>query len=177
LANPTSPTAEQDRPVPLHGIRIALCVALLAGCAYWLLAFISDKQWHALHPGAMPSGVPDPLAILWFALPLLLYAVSGLLLSTRSEDLIIAGAGMAAGLAPPAALLAVATLLGSMFFSFYPEPYFLPMAISLVALFAGSAWTLVSAFRMGKANWGVFLPAGGGTFICVAICVTKGMNS
>jgi hypothetical protein len=38
------------------------------------------------------------------------------------------------------------------------------MAISLLALFAGSVWIIVSGFRIGKVNWGAFLLAGGVTF-------------
>jgi len=139
---------------------------------------ISDKQWHAHHPGAGVSTVPDPLwiSILGVALPLALYVLSVWLLSTRSEELIAAGAGIAAGLSPSAMMFSVATFVGLMFLSFYPEPYFLPMAISLLTIFASSVWIVVSAFRIGKVNWGAFLVAAVVTFVCLAICVAKGMS-
>jgi hypothetical protein len=177
LPNPDSLDSNGNRPVPRHGIRIALHLSLLAACAVWLLEFISDKQWREQHPGAGASSVPLPLWILIVsvALPFVLYLLSVSLLSTRSEELIAAGAGIAAGISPFSMIFSVLALLGSMFFSFYPEPYFLPLAISLLVLFGSGVWMIVSAFRIGKVNWGAFLLAAGVTFISLAICAHKGM--
>jgi len=178
LPNPDSFDSNGNRPVRRYGIRIALHLSLAAACAFWLFTFISDKQWHAHHPGAGVSTVPDPLwiSILGVALPLALYVLSVLLLSTRSEELIAAGAGIAAGISPFALVFSVTDSLGIMFFSFFPDPYFLPMAISLLTIFASSVWIVVSAFRIGKVNWGAFLVAAVVTFVCLAICVAKGMS-
>jgi hypothetical protein len=178
LPDPASFDSNGNRPVPLHGIRIALHLSLAAACAWWLFTFISDKQWHEQHPGAGASGVPDTLwvSILRVALPFVLYVLSVLLLSNRSEELIAAGAGIAAGLSPFSLMFSVFAFLGSTFFSFYPEPYLLPMAISLLTLSASTVWIVVSGFRIGRVNWGIFLLAAGVTFICLAICVVKGMS-
>jgi hypothetical protein len=178
LPKPAAFDSNGNRPVPRHGIQIALHLSLLAACACWLLTFISDKQWHEHHPGAGVSGIPVPLwiSILWVALPFVLYVISVLLLSTRSEELIAAGAGIAAGISPFSLLLAVSVFLGATFFSFFPIPYFIAMAISLLALFGSSVWIIVSAFRIGKVNWGMFFLAAFLTFVCLAICVAKGMS-
>jgi hypothetical protein len=178
LPNPASLDSNGNRPVPRHGIRIALHVSLLAACAFWLFTFISDKQWHERHLGAGASGVPDPLwiSILLVALPVVLYLLSLLLLSTRTEELIAAGAGVAAGISPFSLMFSVTASLGNTFFSFFPDPYRFPMAISLLALFAGSIWIIVSAFRIGKVNWGAFLLAAGVTFFSLAICAHRAMG-
>jgi hypothetical protein len=83
-----------------------------------------------------------------------------LLLSNRSEELIAAGGAIAFGLSPFSLMFSVFAFLGSTFFSFYPEPYFLPMAISLLTLSASTVWIVVSGFRIGKVNWGIFVAAG-----------------
>jgi len=178
LPNPDSFDANGNRPVPQHGIRIALHLSLLTACAVWLLEFISDKQWHEHHPGAGASSVPLPLwtLIVSVALPLVLYLLSVSLLSTRSEELIAAGAGIAAGISPFSLIFSVSAVLGSTFFSFYPEPHFLPLAISLLVLFGSGVWMIVSAFRIGKVNWGAFFLAAGVTFIGLAICAHKAMG-
>jgi len=99
-----------------------------------------------------------------------------LLLSNRTEELIAAGAGIAAGLSPFSLMFLVLAFLGSTFFSFYPKPYLIPMAILLLTLSGSAVWIVVSGFRIGKVNWGIFLLAAGGTFICQSICVVKGMS-
>jgi len=99
------------------------------------------------------------------------------LLSNRSEELIAAGAGIAVGISLFSLMFSVFAFLGSTFFSFYPEPYFLTMAISLLTLSASTVWIVVSGFRIGKVNWGIFILAAGVTFICMAICVAKVMSS
>jgi hypothetical protein len=130
------------------------------------------------HLGAGAGGVPDPLwiSVLLVALPFVLYLLSLLLLSTRTEELIAAGAGIAAGMSPFSLMFSVTASLGITFFSFSPDPYLLPMAISLLAVFAGSVWIIVSAFRIGKVNWGAFLLAAGVTFFSLAICTHRGMG-
>ncbi len=177
LPNPASFDSNGNLPVPLHGIRIAVGMALPAACAFWLFTFISDKQWHEHHPGTGASGIPNSLwiSILWVLLPFVLYVLSVLLLATRSEESIAAGAGIAAGISPFSLIFSVFGFFG-LLFSFYPEPYLLEMAISLLVLFASSVWIIASAFRIGKVNWGMFLLAAGLTFVCLAICVAKGMS-
>src|SRR5580658_3891987 len=172
LPNPAPFDSNGNRPVPRHGIRIALHLSLLAACACWLVTLISDKQWHEHHPGAGASGGPVPLwsSFLWVALPFVLCVLSVLLLSSRSESLIAAGAGIAAGISPFSLLFSVSALLGAPFFSFFPVPYFIGMAISLLTLFGSSVWIMVSASRIAKVNWGVFLLAAGVTFTCLGIC-------
>ena len=85
-------------------------------------------------------------------------------LEGANGSFIAAGAGIAAAISPFSLMFSVTASLGITFFSFSPDPYLLPMAISLLALFAGSVWIIVSAFRIGKVNWGAFLLAGGITF-------------
>lgn len=176
--NPDSFDSNGNRPVPRHGIQIALHLSLLAACAYWLFTFISDKQWHEHHPGAGASSVPAPLSILVLlvALSFVFYVLSLLLLSARSEELIAAGAGIAAAMSSFGLMFSVTASLGMMFLSFYPDPYFLPLAISLLVLFAGSAGTIVAAFRIAKVSWGTFLLASAITVIGLAVCVHKAMS-
>ena len=173
--NPDSFDSDGNRPVRLHGIRIALHLVLATACVYLLLAFISDKQWHQRHPGSGASQVPvsPSTVVLTIAFPLVTYLMCVLLLSARSEEAIAAGAGVAMGLSPFLLFFSIMTLVGLMFFSFYPEPYFVPMAISLVTLIASSVWIFVSAIRIGKTNWFFSLLAAAATFVCIAYVAAK----
>jgi hypothetical protein len=154
--------------VPLHGIRIAMGLALVAAGAFSLFTFIGDKEWHKHHPGAGASGFVDPLwmSILWIALPLVPFVLSGLLLSTRSEQSKAAGAGVATGLFASTFILAIAALL-SLFFRFYPDPYFWQNMVAILTFIACSVWIIVAAFRIGKVSWGVFFLSAGATLVCM----------
>ena len=176
--NPDSFDSDGNRAVPRHKIRIALHLSLLSASAVWVLELIADKQWHEHHPGMGASSVPVPLwiSIVVVAFPVVLYLLCVSLLSSRSEELIAAGAGIAAGISPFSLIFPVATFLG-MSLSFFPDPYTLPVAISLLVLFCSGVWMAVAAFRIGKVNWGAFLLAAVVTFIGLAICVSKAMGS
>lgn len=167
--NSDSWDSDGNRLVPLHGIRIALGLAFLAAGAFLLFTFIGDRQWHEHHPGAGASGFPDPLwmSILWILLPVAPFVLSGLLLSTRSEESKAGGAGVAAGLFACLLIFAIAALL-SLFLGFFPDPYALPKAIAILTFLACSVWTIVSAFRIGKVSWGAFFLAFGVTVIFMA---------
>ena len=159
--------SDGNRQVPLHGIRIAMALALLAASTFCLLAFIGDKHWRENHPG---SGFQDPLwiSILWIALPLIPFILSELLLSTRSEESIAAGAGVAAGLFGCGFIFAIAVFIGSWVLRLSPDPYALQNTISIVTFLACGVWIIVSAFRIGTVSWGVFFLAAGATLICMA---------
>jgi hypothetical protein len=178
--SPDSFDRDGNRYVPKHGIRIALHVSLVATCAYWLFAFISDKQWLEHNPGPGAGSVPIPLwiSIVGIALPFGLYLLSVLLLSTRSEELIAGGAGVAAGMSPFGLTFSVAAFLGmGMRFALSPTPFFLPMATAVLVVFIGSAWIAVSALRIAKVSWGAFLAGAGVSFFGLAIFVHKAMGS
>lgn len=155
--------------VPLHGIRIALGLAFLAAGAFSWFTFIGDEQWHEHHPGAGAGGFVNPLwmSILWIALPLVPFVLSGLLLSARSGQSKAAGAGIAAGLFACGFIFAIAAFL-SLFLRFFPDPYVWENMIAILTFLACSVWILVSAFRVGKVSWGVFFLAVGTTLICMA---------
>ena len=142
-----------NRLVPLYGIRIAMGLAFAAASAFLWLGFIGDRRWHEQNPGTGASGFPDPLwmSILWFALPLAPFLLSGLLLSTRSEKSKAGGAGVAAGLFAWGLLVAIAAFLG-LFLTFGPNPYLRAMVIANLMFFACSVWAIVSAFRVGIAS-------------------------
>jgi hypothetical protein len=147
-----------------------MALAFLAASAFWLFPFIGDRQWHKDHPGAGASGVPDPLwlLLLWIALPLVPYLLSGLLLSTRGEESKAGGAGVAAGLFAWGFIFAIVAFV-SLFFRFSPDPYGLQNTIAVVTFFACSFWIIVSAIRIGKGpNWGVFLLSAVATLTCMA---------
>jgi len=163
-------TATGDRPlnpdlwdsdgnllVPRHGIRIAMGLALAAACAYWLFTFIAEKEARTLNP-LQPSEFPDSIwvTILWVALPVVPFIVSVVLLSSRSQGGIAAGAGIGAALCLCSLLFSIAALLGFVL-TFGPIPYALPLAVSNLIFSASSVWVIVSAFRIAyKAGWGMF---------------------
>jgi hypothetical protein len=165
--NSASLDSDGNRLVPLHGIRIALGLALLAACAFLLFTFFGDRQLHEDHLGA--SGFPDPpwMLILRFALPSVPFLLSGLFLSKRSEECKAGGAGVAAGLFVCGVLFALAAFL-SMFFGFFPDPYALAKAIAILTFLACSVWIIVLAFRIGKACSRIFSLAFGATLIFMA---------
>ena len=163
-------TAADDRPpnpglwdsdgnllVPRHGIRIAMGLALVAVGAYWLFTFIAEREMRTLNP-LQPSQFPDSLwvTILRVALPLVPFIASLVLLSTRGEEGIAAGAGIGAALFLCSLLFSIAALLGFVL-TFGPIPYALPLAVSNLIFSASSVWVIVSAFRIAyKAGWGMF---------------------
>jgi hypothetical protein len=171
--NSASVESEGNRPVPLHGVRIAMAPALLAAGAFYRFTIIPDKQWLENHPG---SGVPSPpwISVLWVALPLVLYVLSWLLLSARSEESIAAGAGVAAGLFTCGLVFAITVLAGFLLgFGLSPDPYAFQNTISILTFLACSLWIIVSGFRIGKVDWGIFLLAASSTLICVACLTAK----
>lgn len=169
--NPALYDSEGNLIVPRHGIRIAMAVAALAAAAFFLFNSLADRKWHQVHPGSGASGSPDPLwmVALWAALPLVPLVLSWLLLSARREDAITAGAGVALSLSVNCLLFALAAAVG-FFFGFAPDSYGVPVAISIVIVLVCSAWTIVSAFRIGaKAGWGVFFLAAAVTLVSMAV--------
>jgi len=143
--------------IPLHGIRIAMGLALGTAGAYWLFTFIAEREMHTTNP-LQPSGFPDSfwVTILWVALPLMPFIASVVLLSTRSQGGIAAGAGIGAALFLCSLLFSIAALLGFLLTS-GPIPYALPLAVSNLIFSASSVWVIVSAFRIAyKAGWGMF---------------------
>jgi hypothetical protein len=155
--NPDLWDSDGNLLVPRHGIRIAMGLALAAAGAYWLFAFIADREMRRLNP-LQPSQFPDSfwVTILWAALPLAPFIVSLVLLSTRSQGGIAAGAGIGAALFLCSLLFSVAALLGFVL-TFGPIPYALELAVSNLIFSACSVWITVSAFRIAyKAGWGMF---------------------
>jgi hypothetical protein len=167
-ANPVLFDSDGNLIVPRYGIRIVLGLALLAYAAFWMISFLEDKQWHVHHPGTGASGVPDPLwmVILWGALSLVPFILSQLLLTTRCEESVAAGAGVAAALCVSSLMFSLAMAAGFVFWG--PEYYAIPTAITVLTLIGCSVWVIVSAFRIGaKAGWIVFFLAGGATLFCM----------
>ena len=155
--------------VPLHGIRIAMGLSLLAAAGFLCFAYLGDKQWHEQNPG---SGAGDFVTPLWMwilriALPLVPFFLSVLLLSTRSENSKAAGAGIAVALFSSGLLFAIAALFSLIFMQFFAVPYILQELIASFTFLACSIWILVSAFRIGKASWGIFLLTLAATLICL----------
>lgn len=107
------------------------------------------------------------MSILWIALLIVPFVLSGLLLSTRSEESIAAGAGVATGLFACGIIVAIAAFL-SLFLRFFPDPYFRQNMIAILTFFGSSLWIIVSAFRIGKVSQGIFFLALGATVICMA---------
>lgn len=172
--NPDSWDSEGNLVVPLHGIRIALGVSLLAAGAFFWFAYLGDKRWHEQHPGDSGAFVtPLWLSMLWIALPLVPFIISALLLSTRSEQSKAAGAGIAAGLFTAGFLFAAAALGGMFFLSFSPDPYVLQDLTAVVVFLGCTVWILISAFRIGKSSWGVFFM----TLVATLICLTLGSHA
>jgi hypothetical protein len=170
--NPASYDSGGNLLVPRYGIRIAFGVAFLAACSFSLFNYLGDKLWHEQHLGAGAGGFADPLwmVVLWIALPLVPFVLSGLLIGVRGEEGIAAGAGIAAALFVCLLIFSIATLFGLLFLRFYQDPYDLPITVSIVLFIASSLWVIVSAFRIGaKAGWGIFLLAAGGTLLSMAL--------
>jgi hypothetical protein len=155
---PDSWDSEGNLLVPLHGIRIALGLSFLAAAAFFCFAYLSDKQWHEQNPGPGAGGFVTPLWMwtLRIALPLVPFILSALLLSTSSENSKAAGAGIAVALFSSGLLVAIAALFSFFFMQFSPVPCALQELIANLAFLACSVWILVSAFRIGKASWGIF---------------------
>lgn len=152
--------SEGNLLIPRYGIRIAMCLALLAAGAFWLFEFLADTESHKLYP-LQPSEFPDSVwrTIQWMALPLVPYLVSGLLLSRRSEEAKAAGAGVAGGLFLCSLPFSIFSVLGLGFFT-GPKPYALPILISSLTFSVCGIWIVVSAFLIArKAGWGVFFLA------------------
>jgi hypothetical protein len=158
--NPDLWDSDGNLVVPRQGIRIAMGLALAAAGAYWLFTFIAEREMRKLNP-LQASGFPDSflVTILWVALPLIPFTVSVLLLSTRSQEAIAAGAGIGAALFLSALLFSIAALLGFVL-AFGPVPYARPLAVSNLIFSACSFWIIVSAFRIAfKAGWELFFLA------------------
>lgn len=155
--NPDLWDSDGNLLVPRHGIRVAMGLALVAAGAYWLFTFIAEREMRTLNP-LQPSEFPDSfwVTILWVALPLVPFIVSVVLLSTRSQGGIAAGAGIGAALFLCSLLFSIAALLGFVL-TFGPIPYAFPLAVSNLIFSACSVWITVSAFRIAyKAGWGMF---------------------
>ena len=162
--------AEGNLIVPRHGIRIALLVASLAAAVFYWCGYLENQQWHQEHPGTGASGVPDPgwMILLWIALPLVPLIVSQGLLSLRNEDLIAAGAGVAAALVTGLSLIAVLAVLSLTFMSFFPDPYIRQQLLAVLVFLVCSFWVAVSAWRIAaKVRPGVFFLAGTVTLVCM----------
>ena len=148
---------EEDRP-HLYGIRGALFLALLSVGAVVVLSSLGDKQWRNSHPGGNGLIAPDPLwvAILWFALPVIPYLSSGLLLSARNEEFLALGAGVAGALFGFAFLFGLSVLGSITFLNFSPGPYDAPIGIVTLLFLVCCIWIFISAFRIGTLSWGPF---------------------
>ena len=155
--NPDLWDSDGNLLVPRHGIRVAMGLALVAAGAYWLFTFIAEREMRTLNP-LQPNEFPafPWVTILWVALPLVPFIVSVVLLSTRSQGGIAAGAGIGAALFLCSLLFSIAALLGFVL-TFGPIPYAFPLAVSNLIFSACSVWITVSAFRIAyKAGWGMF---------------------
>jgi hypothetical protein len=175
LGNPALGTALPRRPVPLHGIRISMVLALAAASTALYYIQAAGKVVDRLHPDGL-KGVPDPtwISVLWVALPLVPYLLSLGLLSTRSTACVAAGAGIAGGLF--ATLLILSPGMGAGLFvalGLSQAPYFFQIVIPSLVLLAISFWVVVAAVWTGKANWIVSCLAAGATFLCT----TSGFSS
>jgi hypothetical protein len=158
--------------VPLHGIRIALGLSFLAACVFCVFTYLGDKQWHDLNPGNSGSFVTPPW--IWglrFALVLVPFVVSLLLLSTRSEHFKAAGAGVAFALFSTGLLFALAGIVG-LFLGIARGPNVLPELAAILAFVASSLWIVVSAIRIGKVSLRLFFLA----LVTTAVCLTWGYH-
>src|ERR1700690_3622345 len=158
LPNPAISSTGRRQPLPLHGIRIAMVVALAAAGTSWYYMQAAQKVVDQLHPDAL-KGVPDPtwISVLWAALPLAPYLLSLVLLSTRRTASVAAGAGIAGGLFAWFLMLSPGMGMGlTLGFGLSQAPYFLQTAISLLVFLAISIWVVIAAVWTGKANWIVF---------------------
>jgi hypothetical protein len=162
--------SEGNLLVPLHGIRIALGLSFLAACVFSVFTYLGDKEWHELNPGNSGSFVtPEWIWGLRVALVLVLFVISLLLLSTRSEHSKAAGAGVAFALFFSGLLLGIAGLVG-VFLGISPGTYALPDVAAILAFLASSLWVVVSAIRIGKVSLGLFFLA----LVITAVCLTWG---
>jgi hypothetical protein len=169
LPDPASPSAGRSRAVSLHGIRIALALALAAASTAWYYMQTAQKVVVQLHPDAL-KGVPDPtwISVLFAALPLATYLLSLVLLSTRSSVSVTVGAGIAGGLSLWFLMLSPGMGMGLFLaFGLSGAPYFFQTAISLLTFLAVSTWVVIAAVWIGKANPIVFFVAAGATLACV----------
>jgi hypothetical protein len=97
------------------------------------------------------------------------FIISVVLLSTRSQGGIAAGAGIGAALFLCSLLFSIAALLGFVF-TFGPIPCAPPLAVSNLIFSACSVWITVSAFRIAyKAGWGMFFLALAATLVGVTL--------
>ena len=168
LLNPALSGTGPRRSVPLHGIRIAMILALAAASTAWYYMQAAGKVVDRLHPDAL-KGVPDPtwISVLWAALPLAPCLLSLVLLSTHRTASVAAGAGIAGGLF--VTFLMLSPGMGMRLYlalALSQAPYFFQIAISALVLLAISVWVVIAAVWTGKANWIVFAAAAGATFLC-----------
>jgi hypothetical protein len=167
--NPALSGTSRRVAVPLHGIRIALALALAAAGTAWYYMQTAQKVVDQLHPDGL-KGVPDPtwISVLFAALPLAPYLLSLVLLSTPRAASIAAGAGIAGGLFGWFLMLSPSMGMGLfLVFGLSPAPYFFQTAISLLVFFAISIWVVIAAVWTGKANWIVFMVAAAATLVGV----------
>lgn len=170
-SNPDSWDSNGNLIVPRYGIRIVMLVALLAAAAFCLFTFLGERQWDKHHrPEFLPTR-SDPLwvTILWFALLLVPFALSGMLLSRRGEESKAAGAGVGATLFGCGLVAAIAVPFGELL-KLYSDPYDSEELIADVVFIACCLWIIVSAFRIAaKASWGVFFLTMAATLICMIV--------
>ena len=162
--------SEGNLLVPLHGIRIALGLSLLAASVFCVLTYLGERRWHDQNPGDSGSFVTPPW--IWglrLTLVLVPFVLSVLLISTRSEHSKAAGAGVAFALFSLGLLLGIAGLLG-LFLAFFPDPYTLPDLVAILTFLASSLWIVVSAIRIGKVSFGLFFLA----LVTTAVCLIWG---
>jgi hypothetical protein len=154
---PDSWDSEGNLLVPRYGIRITMGLALLAAGIWFLLTFLTGMELRKVNP-LEPRAFPESLwtMVLWTALPLVPFILSGWLLSRRGEEAIAAGSGVAVGLFLCSLLFSIAATLAPVV-SFGPTPYAVPRGLLSLAFSACSIWIIVSGFRIAnKAGWGVF---------------------
>ena len=143
----------------MYGIRIPFFLALVSAGMVVVLSSLGDKQWRNSHPGGGGLIAPDPLwvAILWFALPVVPYLASVLLLSARNEEVLALGAGIASALFGFAFLFGLSVLGSLIFLNFFPGPYDAPIGIVTLLFLVCCVWICISAFRIGSLSWPPFL--------------------
>jgi hypothetical protein len=147
----------------------------VAACTFWLLFFTSSAVQHDRKNGSGTASEPLWALLLVLAFVLIPYVLSFVLVSTRTDKSIAAGAGVAAGffsiivLFSPYTLLAMFVILGLSSWDHAPDRGLLAAGVVLLAYLAINVWIIWSAFRIAKIRWNAFLIAACATVLYVLV--------